>query len=85
MTNSVTENLIALIVRELKWTGAEITPTTPFFENGLELDSFAVVDLVSRIENHFGFHLADTDFSPENFTDIQTLSNVVARYIVAKG
>ena len=84
MTTSVTDDLIVLIVRELKISPAQVTPSTPFFENGLDLDSFAVVDLVSRIESHFGFQLADNDFMPENFTDIQTLGEVVARYVAAK-
>lgn len=84
MANSVTDDLIALIIRELKISGSQINPTTPIFEDGLELDSFAVVDLVSRIESHFGFQLADADFRPENFTDVQTLADVVARYVAAK-
>lgn len=84
MTTSVTDDLIALIVREMKLTGPKPLPTTAFFEGGLELDSFAVVDLVSRIENHFGFRLEDADFKPENFTDIETLAGVVGRYVAAK-
>lgn len=84
MTSPVTDDLIALIKREMKLTDDQINPTTPIFENGLELDSFAVVDLVSRIESHFGFHLGDADFRPENFVDVQTLASVVARYVSAK-
>ena len=84
MTTSVTDDLIALIVREMKLTGPAPLPSTPFFEGGLDLDSFAVVDLVSRIESHFGFHLEDGDFRPENFNDIATLASVVGRYIAAK-
>ena len=84
MNASVTDDLIALISRELKINGTKITASTPIFENGLDLDSFAVVDLVSRIESHFGFQLDDADFMPDNFTDIQTLSDVVARYVALK-
>jgi acyl carrier protein len=84
MTDAVTEDLIALIVRELKIDAARVTPETPLFEGGLELDSFAVVDLVGRIESRFGFYLSDTDFSPENFADVRTLGRVVASYVAAK-
>lgn len=84
MTSSVTDELIALITRELKLGSVQITPATPIFEDGLDLDSFAVVDLVSRIESHFGFQLGDEDFMPENFADIRTLANVVARYVAAR-
>lgn len=85
MTETITQDLITLIVQDLKIDAARVTPGTPLFEGGLELDSFAVVDLVSRIENRFGFHLADSDFRPENFVDVGTLGRVVAGYMVAKG
>lgn len=84
MNTSITDDLIALIVRELKITTIQITPTTPLFENGLDLDSFAIVDLVSRMESHFGFQLQDDDFMPDNFVDIQKLSDLVARYVATK-
>ena len=84
MSTPITDDLIALIVRELKIDPAKISAATPIFEDGLELDSFAVVDLVSRMENHFGFQLADADFMPENFTDVQTLSTMIARYVATK-
>jgi acyl carrier protein len=81
MTESVTQDLIALIVGELKIDPARVTPATPLFAGGLELDSFAVVDLVSKLEARFGFHLSDADFAPENFADVQTLGRVVASYM----
>jgi acyl carrier protein len=84
MNTPISGDLIALIVRELKIEPARVTAETALFEGGLELDSFAVVDLVSRIEEHFGIQLADTDFQPENFTDIGTLSAVVARCVSEK-
>lgn len=82
--SNMTQDLIALIVRELKIDPARVTAATPLFEGGLELDSFAVVDLVSRIEGQFGFQLADSDFRAENFTDIGTLAGVVGKYLAAK-
>ncbi len=84
MESTITDDLVALIVRELKIDPAQIAPETPLFEGGLELDSFAVVDLISRIEAQFGFQLADADFSAENFTDIGTLSGVISRYVASK-
>jgi acyl carrier protein len=84
MTDTITNDLIALIVGELKIDAVRVTPGTPLFDGGLQLDSFAVVDLVCRIEDRFGFQLSDTDFSPENFVDIQTLGKVVASYVAAK-
>ncbi len=84
MTDSVTKDLIALIVQELRIDASRVRPETPLFEKGLELDSFAVVDLVSRIEARFGFQLTDEDFTPENFADISTLSRVIAGYVAGR-
>lgn len=84
MSDNVVEDLVALIVRDLKIDPSAIGPETPLFEGGLELDSFAVVELVSRIENHFGFQLADADFRPENFSDLRTLGGVVSGYLAKK-
>ncbi len=82
MSDSVTQDLFALIMRELKSVPAGVNLDTSLFEGGLELDSFAVVDLVSRIESHFAIQLSDNDFRPENFADIRTLGGVIATYLV---
>ena len=81
MTRNITDELISLISRELNIDTATFGPETPIFEGGLELDSFAVVDLVTRIENHFGIQLSDDDFRPENFADLKTLGGVVEGYL----
>lgn len=83
MKRDVAEELVGLVVRELKLDPASVSPDTPLLEGGLELDSFAVVDLVTRLEDHFGVRLSDTDFSPENFADLRTLAGVVQGHIPA--
>lgn len=90
MVRNIVTELLELVTRELKIDPASVGPTgvgpdTRLFEGGLELDSFAVVDLVTRIETYFGVQLSDTDFQPENFTDFQTLGSVVQRYVHAAG
>lgn len=80
MSEDVVAELVTLVVRELKLDPARVDADTPLFEGGLELDSFAVVDLVARIEEHFDVRLSDTDFSPENFVDLKTLGGVVQGY-----
>lgn len=81
MSEKVVQELFALIMRELKVAPEGVTPETSLFEGGLELDSFAVVDLVSRIESHFSMQLSDNDFRPENFETIRTLGGVIATYL----
>lgn len=83
MARDVTAELIDLVVRELGLDPSGIGPDTKLFDGGLELDSFAVVDLVTRIEAHFGFRLSDDDFRPENFADFRTLGGVVERMLGA--
>lgn len=85
MTRNIVEELVALVVQELKQDPAKVTGATPLFEGGLELDSFAVVDLVMRVETHFSIQLSDTDFLPENFHDLNTLGKLVQSYISASG
>lgn len=80
MAQKIVDELIALVVREMKLDPAKVKGDTPLFEGGLELDSFAVVDLIMRIEGQFSIQLADTDFAPENFQDFNSMANLVARY-----
>ena len=82
MSDAVVQDLFALVMRELKVVPEGVDLDTSLFEGGLELDSFAVVDLVSRIETHFGIQLNDSDFRPYNFADIRTLGGVIATYLV---
>ena len=79
MTRNITNELVEMITRELKVEA--VTPQTAIFEGGLELDSFALVDLVTRVENQFGIQLSDDDFRPENFADVKTLGGVVEGYL----
>lgn len=81
MAREIASELVGLVARELKLDPASIAPDTPLFEEGLELDSFAVVDLVTRLENHFDVRLSDEDFSPENFVNLRTLADVIAGYV----
>jgi len=80
MTDKIVNDVISLIVRELKIDPSLITPETPLFDGGLELDSFAVVELITHVEATFGIQFSDDDFRPENFDDATKLAAVVARY-----
>jgi acyl carrier protein len=81
MSDKVIQDLQALIIKELNVNPDGINADTTLFEGGLDLDSFAVVDLVARIEAHYSIQLKDQDFRPENFADIRTLGSVIATYL----
>ena len=55
-----------------------IEDTTPLFDGGLGLDSFAVVEFIISIEENFAFEFRKSDLVPESFRDLRTLGAVVA-------
>jgi len=61
--------------------GSEIHPTSDesLFESGL-LDSFALTDFVSGLEQEFGITIPDSDLSARKFDTIRK----VAAYVSAK-
>lgn len=79
MSDDTVNALIALIVRELNIEPSKVKADTALFEGGLDLDSFAVVELIGMIEAEFSMQFSDDDFHPENFTDVRTLAGVVTR------
>jgi len=63
------ENLRDFLVEELALDGEEITADTLLFSSGL-VDSFALVTLMTYIENEGGVTIAPTDVKLENFDSI---------------
>lgn len=84
MARDVVQELTEIMTQKLKLPPSAVEPETPLFEGGLELDSFAVVELVTTFETHFGIELADEDFAPENFKNLRVLSNVIEKYLPAE-
>ena len=83
MARDVVQELVQVMSQKLKLDAAGIAPDTRLFEGGLELDSFAVVELVTTFETHFDIVLADDDFVPDSFKDVRTLAGVVEKYLAA--
>lgn len=84
MARNVSQELIEVLTRDLKTDASDVTAETSLFEGGLDLDSFAVVEMVTKIETHFGIQVSDADFLPENFATVQALSDVVQKYLPAE-
>ena len=83
-----TENgIIAAIERiiaeqlDLIESPAEIGPQTPLFDDGLELDSFGVVELISALETELSFEFREDDFQEEHFRTIGTLGRLIFVYL----
>lgn len=76
------EQIQQLIVEKLqpRLPLAGIHARTPLFDGGLGLNSFAVVDLISQLEQRFQFQFREADFREENFRDMQTLAELIESY-----
>lgn len=86
-TLAVTIGRLKRLVAQLDVVGGteRIEETTYLFEGGLDLDSFAVVELVVAIEEEFGGEFPEQALTPESFHDLRTLGAVVARSFAASG
>jgi acyl carrier protein len=75
-----------IIVEELdvRLVVDEVTPDTLLLDGGLQLDSFAIVELITELENRFDFEFGEEDLSPESFVDLRTLARVVERNLTAR-
>jgi acyl carrier protein len=78
-TTSTLDELKALIAQVLGTTDrvASMDASTVLFGGLPELDSMAVVELISMIEKTFGFEVDDADFTADVFETLGTLSTFV--------
>lgn len=58
----------------------DIDENTSLFEDGLGLDSIAIVELISLVEQHFDFQFSDSELIPETFSNL----NVLADFVLSK-
>ena len=72
LKNIIADQLDANIKR------AEITLDVSLLEDGLGLDSIMLVELVSLVEENFGFQFEEDELDLKIFTNIQTLATFVA-------
>ncbi len=58
----------------LQTTPAEISDTTPLFDDGLGLDSLDAVELVVLVNKQFGVQIKDMDEGKTAFGSVETLA-----------
>ena len=56
---------------------AEIGEEDSLFEDGLGLDSIAIVEFITVLEERFKFHFSEMDLSKEMFQNISTVADLV--------
>jgi acyl carrier protein len=80
MGDAIVERLRGMIANELDvhLDLDGIDAAAPLFEGGLELDSFAIVELISLVESRFGFEFSPDDLGPRHFESLNALARLVA-------
>jgi acyl carrier protein len=59
-------------------TRRHLTETTPLLGNLPELDSMAVVDLITAMEERFGITIGDDEIGASTFATLGSLANFVS-------
>ena len=56
----------------------QLADDVALLEEGLALDSVLIAELITLIENRFGFQFDDQDMNTDTFRDLTTLANFIA-------
>lgn len=68
---------------QLGGRSSQMTAETPLLGNIPELDSMAVVTLITAIEEHFGFVVEDDEIDAEAFASLGALCDFVDRKLAS--
>ena len=80
MTKDVIDQLKQIIAQELDVNLGveEIDEDASLFEEGIGLDSMAVMDFILLIEGRFGFEFSESELEVELFRNLRVLANFIA-------
>lgn len=70
------------VLREVN-EDADFENSSDFIEDGL-MDSFEIVDLVSRLEDKFDLEIRGIDIIPENFVNLEAVEKLLKKYLEEK-
>ncbi|KQR12206.1 acyl carrier protein [Cellulomonas sp. Leaf334] len=79
MTDATLEGVKGIVVTTLgiEDRAATLTASSPLFGAVPELDSLGVLEVVTRLESHFGITIDDEEFSGEIFETLGSLAQFV--------
>ena len=69
-----TDEILGLAAQHFKVPRAELSASDDFYKK-LKIDSLQALELLTRLENHFGIELPD--YEVQGVTDFSTLANRV--------
>ncbi len=77
--SEVVDQIKELIADELDMNldVAEIGEGDSLFEDGLGLDSVAIVEFITILEDRFNFHFSEMDLTKELFRNVSTVADFV--------
>ena len=80
MTEQTIETLKHLVSEKLDMNIRieDIDPGAPLLGDGLNLDSLALVELISLVEESFGIEFGERDLNMESFASLRNLAAVIA-------
>ncbi len=58
----------------------DIDADAPLLENGLKLDSLAIVELITLSEENFGIQFGEDDLNMEAFANLRALAGVIVAH-----
>lgn len=70
------------VLREVN-EDADFENSSDFLEDGL-IDSFEIVDFVSKLEEKFPVEIKGIDIVPENFLNLETIEKLLRKYLEEK-
>jgi len=79
MPENTLERLLHLVAEEMDLGvgRGDIDPDVPLLEAGLNLDSLAVVELITLSEEEFGIDFGEEDLTIESFASLRALAGVI--------
>ena len=91
ISRNVTETVMAQLKRivaeelDVNLDAQEIDETVSLLEEGIGLDSMAVMDFILSIEEHFGFEFLESELSVELFDSLNALAGLIAAKLDRSG
>jgi len=85
MSETIVNQLKEIIAEELDVNikVEDIDENLSLFEDGLEFDSIATVELISLIEKHFEVEFSDSELNPDYFSNLKVLADFISTKMVS--
>ena len=82
MIDNIIERLKHLIAEELDTNiqFEDIDPDAALLEEGLKLDSLALVELITLVEEDYRIEFGESDLTMDSFASLRTLAAVIASH-----